>query len=204
MTSRVVGALQVHFDVGSGVPLLRPEVCMHGLLLSRGVIVLAAMFVIAAPLRADDAPKPPHGDGHNHDAKDHHRAMDPIAEAQKHQKRLEKIARLEAIAREHNRPELQAKAGALREKEQRRHEKAMARIARVGDAKDEHAADHDHREDDRGGRKDEHANDHGKGKPDDKSDKSDKSDKKDDKAKHEKKDDKDNKKNGHAAHKDGT
>jgi hypothetical protein len=71
--------------------------------------------------------------------------------------RVAKLDRLDAIAKEKNRPELTAKVATLREKEDKRHERALARLAKAnggddkGDKKDAKADD---KADDKGGKKD--------------------------------------------------
>jgi hypothetical protein len=76
----------------------------------------------------EDHGKPADGDKAEKkvDAEGRGKAMTIDEENAKHAKRLEKIAALEAKAKD--KPELTAKVTMLREKETRRHEKALARI----------------------------------------------------------------------------
>jgi hypothetical protein len=79
---------------------------------------------------------------------------DVEGENQKHAQRMAKLDRLDAIAKEKNRPELADKVKMLREKENARHERVLARLAK----KDEGG-----KPDDKGGKPDDKG-----GKPDDK------------------------------------
>jgi hypothetical protein len=86
----------------------------------------------------EDHGKPADGDKAEKkvDAEGRGKAMTVDEENAKHAKRLEKIGALEAKAKD--KPELTAKVTMLREKETRRHEKALARInGGGGDKKDE-------------------------------------------------------------------
>lgn len=59
------------------------------------------------------------------------RALTVEAEKEKHQERLERLAKAEALAKEKNRADLLAKVTELRAKENTRHDRALARIAKV-------------------------------------------------------------------------
>jgi hypothetical protein len=118
-------------------------------------------------------------------------------EMAKHEQRLAKIARLEQLAAETAKPELGDKAKRLRDKEQRRHERVLARLANKEAGKADKKG-----EDKKNEGKDEDKK--GEGKKDDKGDKKEEKDSKkddqDDKKGHgkgqDKKDDDDDKDHG--------
>ena len=109
---------------------------------------------------AKDRAKEHAAEAHDHMDEAEHNARQALGatlegENQKHQARLDKLAQLDETANKAQRKDLTDKVATLREKENRRHEKAVARLGRAqGRLEDRHDR-RDEREDARGERREE-------------------------------------------------
>jgi hypothetical protein len=131
----------------------------------------AALALVAAPAFAGDDKKPDDKKMEEHgDKKDAPgegvSGNDVDGENAKHAMRVAKLDRLDQIAKDGNKAELTSKVAAMRERENKRHDKALARIAKHAGDHGKAGEEHGMAGDDHGKAGDEHgksADDHGKG-----------------------------------------